>query len=1030
MNDLLAELERNRLPPSEETLDGDLSHLERAEEKINNSLDTFKNLFTDCVDRLKGSDGVARVSSCLNTLRNGYSLGREQSQSLNSLLSDFEDKVVDRLLEYGAIDESEWQGFKKQQLKEYEDEFPKPEDILASLDLSQNKNISEDDFKAQIEFAPDPLAEPELVAAFAESRKDYLANVWNQWQEKVKAYVVAQQLLEKNTLSDIESLSLPDLDPAENLEISQKDFVALFGKPDFSEIEPVTVQRLERVWEKKINALWKDWQKQVAVAREEKVAKDLTDKKAQEKQEQEAKEAAAKEQAEQDRAEKEENERKEREEEEKAEQAQKEIEDEKENPEIVETEVVEEVDVEVAETDEADSADAKKESKSLEPNIAVLIKQFKAQQKRRPDDDFENFEDYEQAFLKANPKMKAAYFDSKSLRDRLKSDWKDVRVVKKFEKEVAEQKIETQVQKKETTVAESFETLITKKGIEFADEAAYLKAFYEANPNAKRSKNLEAKLVAQAKFSTVDPTKIEVEPEQSVSETADLVSPKKEPENLEAAPTEFNEKKLNISEKHRAVGFKRWESMSRDSRMHLNMIIRNHPALEVFILETIALLPTDKFNRLQLQLRDVPVKNGSNAEVVNWFSVFCEAIGLSYLKGQNAGSLSQFNSYCQQRLRWKPVDQKETEQEDLLAIDPEPILTPEDEVALDEEAEIEAEEIIAIEEEVLIPETPIAIEIEDDEPLEIEAIEVVTFSEEVILPSDEALDPIDTDIPLEEDFEVDSLDTPASDMSDSLWGVEALADPEEGLLLEDEAEEATEEVDDMLEASDEMLEAPLEAELTEDESLEESMEVVVDEEVLADLILSLEEDDSQLEDNEADTAEETDAVETTVDEVTEPELLPIQEIASDEKPSPEILEYNYHRAQAENISLSLQISQIMRQLQQYAMLGDYDSLNALLTQLDGFLLQLVLQRLRLQGLLKPHPESLIEFFGKVYFTGQDEILLSQILLAVERYLFWVYKKEIKLPIPADNKSLSKSNACQLFEKIINHIERQQNLLRD
>ncbi len=106
--------------------------------------------------------------------------------------------------------------------------------------------------------------------------------------------------------------------------------------------------------------------------------------------------------------------------------------------------------------------------------------------------------------------------------------------------------------------------------------------------------------------------------------------------------------RLNPDQKKRAI--ERFKEMHNRSDVGLQTVMQEfHQPLGTFILETLAVMPKDKYDKAVNALKDVRVEAGKREQVSDWLKVLCKNAGLSFLEKETSTGFSQlkqnFNTY-------------------------------------------------------------------------------------------------------------------------------------------------------------------------------------------------------------------------------------------------------------------------------------------------------------------------------------------------------------------------------------------------
>ena len=865
-------------------------------------------------EHIKSDYGVVRLNQALSDLKN-YAEGDDE---LKSFLEENQDSVASEFIRLGAISETDWQTFKTEQTEKYHSSLPPAESWTSDLDPARTPEITREALAAKLQFPPDPFAEPELAAEFASVREAYLDEVAQKWHQKLELHQQAQQKLFETFSQQIAQTSPPNLDPISDSQIDFNQFSALFPKLDFSDLDAEKSQKLQNFWDEKVNTLWRDWQNLVQQAQKKQAEKE--DAEIQQEQLRLAQLA------------REELEAKKKQEQE---QREKELKEKKEMTE--------------------DKNDANEISDKQKSDWLEKIQNFDPDPKLAE----KKFADFEAAFLAKNPELKNIYPDAKWAQKSLEKRWKN------FLAELEKSQSSKEVKEVKDDDRNDREPILDDRrqmaedGKQVLDEKLQMQEMKEVK---------EVKEMKEMKDDDRNDRE-EISNEQlQTAEKEDLKPPTNQLSNNPA----FQNRTLKIKERDLPVAESRWKIMHADSRLHLNLVLHRYPGLSNFILETIAILPAEKFNSLLLRLREVKIQNASKSEVIDWMNVFCESVEIPFLKSRNPESFLAFQTYCQQYFSWSPSQQKR--EIEVLDLEETQISPPNETQNL--EAEIQpAEDLDA---ENLVDEPMPEVADKEDENFEIEmepAVAEVSDEEEsqdlnaeieteleIVEPETEQIEEIDDESPAE--IEAENLDEIEMGDEETL-PIEAEITDE--VLLEEDAEFETEENAEILE-NDEVLEAwfaNLEREVAE---------------------------------NEAETDLEPDEFQH---------------------------QYNSLRDRPTRLTISQKVSQIVRLLAAYSARGNGRAFEKLLGKLSGVLRQMVLQQMRLHGLLVPGARSPIELFRGAYFQSPSQVSLAQVFRAVERYLFWNYHKKITLPLFPEYEFLflDAEVADQTFGKIVDEIEK-------
>lgn len=297
-------------------------------------------------------------------------------------------------------------------------------------------------------------------------------------------------------------------------------------------------------------------------------------------------------------------------------------------------------------------------------------------------------------------------------------------------------------------------------------------------------------------------------------------------------------------------GIERFKQMHSRSDIGLQTLMQQfHQPLGSFVLETLAVMPKDRFEKAITALKDVRMEAGKKAQASEWMKVLCESAGLGYLQKEASSAWSQFKQNFSTHFGSSLEASWEiTNEEDLQAILPDTDLNddeeetaeelnaealdnaedaePDDEGAIELGPSVESPDDIilepeeaesgVVETEIDIPETIIE---PDETPDRGEALPVENTDAEVAdTSSSETID-----LPVNEgDLNINEshLDTPPDALIDEAFEDE-MVDIETGELVADNAslEASLPETDILEEPTDEELETELEGSAT-DQDLE------------------------------------------------------------------------------------------------------------------------------------------------------------------------------------------------------------------
>ena len=881
----------------------------------------YKGAESDETGELLLEDIEAEISGIFEHIKSDYGVVRlnqalsdlqhyaEGDDELKSFLDENQDSVASEFIRLGAISETDWQTFKTEQTEKYHSSLPSAESWVVDLDPAQTPEITRENFAAQIQLPPDPFAEPELAAEFASVREAYLDQVQKKWREKLQLHQQNQQKLFETFSQQIAQTSPPSLDPISDSQIDFNQFSALLPKPDFSDVDAEKAQILQNFWDEKVNTLWRDWQNLLQQSQKKQAQKEA----AEIQQEQLRLAQLAREEKEQE--------------------DRRKISDDREKM-------------------KEDKNDANEISDKQKSDWLGKIQNFDPDPKLAE----KSFADFQSAFLAKNPKIKNIYPDAKWAQKSLQKRWKnflDELEKSQSSKEVKEVKDDDRNDREPIS---DDRRQMAEDGKQVLDEKLQMQEMKEMKEmkEVKEDDRNDREEISNEQLQT--------------AEKEDLKPPTNQLSNNPA----FQNRTLKIKERDLPVAESRWKIMHADSRLHLNLVLHRYPGLSNFILETIAILPAEKFNSLLLRLREVKIQNASKSEVIDWMNVFCESVEIPFLKSRNPESFLAFQTYCQQYFSWSPSQQKR--EIEVLDLEEAQISPPNETQNL--EAEIQPAEDLDVEN--LVDEPMPEVADKEDENFEIEMEPAVA---EV---SDEEENQ-DLDAEIETDLEILEPETEQ---------IEEIDD-------ESPAEIEAENLDEIEMGDEETL--PIEAEITDEVLLEEdaefeteeNAEILENDEVLEAWFANLE---REVAENEAETNLEPDEFQH---------------------------QYNSLRDRPTRLTISQKVSQIVRLLAAYSARGNGRAFEKLLGKLSGVLRQMVLQQMRLHGLLVPGARSPIELFRGAYFQSPSQVSLAQVFRAVERYLFWNYHKKITLPLFPEYEFLflDAEVADQTFGKIVDEIEK-------
>jgi hypothetical protein len=100
------------------------------------------------------------------------------------------------------------------------------------------------------------------------------------------------------------------------------------------------------------------------------------------------------------------------------------------------------------------------------------------------------------------------------------------------------------------------------------------------------------------------------------------------------------ETNTNPTERKRAL--ERFKQMHGRSEIGLQTVMQQfHQPLGAFILQTLAVMPQDRYDKALNALKDVRVETGKREQTSNWLKVLCENAGLDFLEKEASGAWNQ-----------------------------------------------------------------------------------------------------------------------------------------------------------------------------------------------------------------------------------------------------------------------------------------------------------------------------------------------------------------------------------------------------
>jgi len=98
----------------------------------------------------------------------------------------------------------------------------------------------------------------------------------------------------------------------------------------------------------------------------------------------------------------------------------------------------------------------------------------------------------------------------------------------------------------------------------------------------------------------------------------------------------------HVNESQKATAIERFKQMHNRSDIGLQTVMQQfHQPLGTFILETLAVMPKDKYDKALNALKDVRVEAGKREQASNWLKVLCENAGLGFLEKEASSAFSQ-----------------------------------------------------------------------------------------------------------------------------------------------------------------------------------------------------------------------------------------------------------------------------------------------------------------------------------------------------------------------------------------------------
>lgn len=340
--------------------------------------------------------------------------------------------------------------------------------------------------------------------------------------------------------------------------------------------------------------------------------------------------------------------------------------------------------------------------------------------------------------------------------------------------------------------------------------------------------------------------------------------------------------RLNPDQKKRAID--RFKEMHNRSDIGMQTVMQQfHQPLGTFILETLAVMPKDKYDKAVNALKNVRVEANNREQASDWLKVLCESAGLSFLEKETSAGWSQlkqnFTTYFGKSLNkaWE-VETDEVEEvtempSDDAELKPDTVEAEKElELIADDEPEIANEHEVT---EATVPETETVVETADvEEPLpEIidepaPELESVPTSREEIMPDLEGPDLTVNDTALDTvDIEEEANDITVENLTADEPEVEAEVQAEAEVEIETPTEEPVE-VEAVVEADEEITEVIDDTSALESDALMADDTEVDDEaafeEPAEDLDDSETDDEATLETTE-EIPDDTEIVEDTTD---------------------------------------------------------------------------------------------------------------------------------------------------------------------
>ncbi len=296
--------------------------------------------------------------------------------------------------------------------------------------------------------------------------------------------------------------------------------------------------------------------------------------------------------------------------------------------------------------------------------------------------------------------------------------------------------------------------------------------------------------------------------ESSEIENKDDAEKKKIPEHYQIKWNELDER---LNPKDQAKGIDRFSRLLGRSESGLQTLMQNfHQPLGTFLIETLATIPQDRFDRLMSALKDVPLESNNKGQASEWLKTFCETIGIGFLQKETSVAFSNlkqnYQTYFGASLSkaWEidlPEEPVETPEDtdvpevvsETTDVDIDEELAEDDVEGSEEEDEIDIE-VPEVDEETLVDEDESLVD--GGEAMVDELISTLEIEEDIDVP--EMVDDTEVDVPPVEvdsmidevELEVDTVEPPETLDSDQI-------EAPENIDIEPELEDG-EVIDDMI----------------------------------------------------------------------------------------------------------------------------------------------------------------------------------------------------------------------------------------